>query len=60
MQSSKKVSAELLGIDQALQRAATTAKLLAERQGTPYVVYHDVSTGQILNKNHSDAKIKHK
>lgn len=58
MQNSKKVSAELLGIDQALQRAATTAKLLAERQGTPYVVYRDARTGQFLNKNQTDAKSK--
>jgi hypothetical protein len=40
MQNSKtKVNAELLGIDQALHRAAANAKKQAEQQGTPYVIY---------------------
>ncbi|WP_160277144.1 hypothetical protein [Methylotenera sp. N17] len=58
MQSSKKVSPELLGIDQALQRAAVNAKLQAERQGLPYVVSREASTGQFVSKNKSVTKAK--
>lgn len=50
MQNSKtKVNAELLGIDQALHRAAANAKLQAERLGTPYVIYHESNTGKALS-----------
>ncbi len=41
---------EFNDIDQALRRAAQTAKKLAEKNGTPYVVYRKSSTGQFLNK----------
>ena len=59
MQNSKaKVSEELLGIDRALHRAATNAKLQAKRQGTPYVVYRDPGTGKFINKKEANAKAK--
>jgi hypothetical protein len=51
-QSKTKVSEELLGIDQALNRAAANAKLQAQRQGTPYVV----RTTQVTQKNTSTSK----
>lgn len=41
---------ELIAADKALRRAAANVKKQAEKQGTPYVVYRDSSTGQLLNK----------
>jgi hypothetical protein len=43
-------SPELIAADKALRRAAANVKKQAEKQGTPYVVYRDSSTGQLLNK----------
>ena len=40
---------EFNDIDQALRRAAQTAKKLAEQNGTPYVVYRESSAGKVLN-----------
>lgn len=58
MQTSRtKVNAELLGIDQALHRAAATAKKQAEQLGMPYVIYRESDTGKILN---SSSQIKSK
>jgi hypothetical protein len=54
-QSKTKLSKELLGIDQALNRAATNAKLQAERLGTPYVVAQAKSN---LEQQESERKIK--
>lgn len=54
-QSKTKLSKELLGIDQALNRAATNAKLQAELQGTPYVV---VQAKNNLEQQESKSKIK--
>ena len=42
-------SPELIAADRALRRAAANVKKQAEKQGTPYVVYRDSSTGQLLN-----------
>ena len=59
MQKSKiKVNAELLGIDQALHRAAATAKKQAEQQGTPYVVYRESINEKLSVKNQINAKAK--
>lgn len=40
---------ELVAADKALRRAAANVKKQAEKQGTPYIVYRDSSTGQFLN-----------
>lgn len=59
MQNSKtKVNDELLGIDQALHRAAANAKLQAERQGTPYVVYRDSNNGKFVENKQPNVKTK--
>lgn len=50
METTKTLSPELLGADKALRRAAANVKKQAEKQGTPYIVYSDSSTGQFLNK----------
>ena len=51
-----KVNAELLGIDQALHRAAANAKKQAEQQGTPYVIYRESSAGLLLNQPSQNKK----
>lgn len=59
MQNSKtKVNDELLGIDQALHRAAANAKLQAERQGTPYVICRDSNNGKFLENKQENVKSK--
>ena len=45
----KVTNKEFNDIDQALRRAAQTAKKLAEKNGTPYVVYRESSTGRVLS-----------
>lgn len=45
----KVTNKEFNDIDQALRRAALTAKKLAQQNGTPYVVYRDSSTGKVLS-----------
>ena len=45
----KVTNKEFNDIDQALRRAAQTAKKLAEQNGTPYVVYRESSTGKVLS-----------
>ncbi len=45
----KVTNKEFNDIDQALRRAALTAKKLAQQNGTPYVVYSDSSTGKVLS-----------
>ena len=49
---------EFNDIDQALRRAAQTAKKLAEKNGTPYVVYRDSSNGKFLDEKQINAKAK--
>ena len=49
---------EFNDIDQALRRAALTAKKLADQNGTPYVVYRDSSNGKFLDEKQTDAKAK--
>ena len=49
---------EFNDIDQALRRAAQTAKKLAEKNGAPYVVYRDSSNGKFLDEKQTDAKAK--
>ena len=44
------ISPELIAADKALRRAADKVKKQAEQQGTPYVIYQDLNTGQFLNK----------
>ena len=46
----KVANKEFNDIDQALRRAALTAKKLAEQNGTPYVVYRESSSGKVLSK----------
>lgn len=55
MYSSRKVSLELLGMDQAIRRAALTAKHHAVRYGSPYVL---VQTKNRLELQESERKIK--
>ena len=45
----KVANKEFNDIDQALRRAALTAKKLAEQNGTPYVVYRESSSGKVLS-----------
>jgi Ribonuclease G/E len=45
----KVTNKEFNDIDQALRRAAQTAKKLAEQNGTPYVVYRESSAGKVLS-----------
>ena len=45
----KVANKEFNDIDQALRRAALTAKKLAEQNGTPYVVYPESSSGKVLS-----------
>ena len=47
---------ELTNIDKALRRAAVNAKKLAERDGTPYVVYRDSNTGKFLTTSQTTKK----
>ena len=54
----KVTNKEFNDIDQALRRAAQTAKKLAEKNGTPYVVYRDSSHGQLLDEKQTNAKAK--
>ena len=49
---------EFNDIDQALRRAALTAKKLAEQNGTPYVVYRDSKNGKFLDEKQTNAKAK--
>ena len=49
---------EFNDIDQALRRAAQTAKKLAEKNGTPYVVYRDSSNGKFLDEKQINVKAK--
>ena len=49
---------ELANIDKALRRAAINAKKQAEQQGTPYVVYRDSNTGQLLGNNKTTTQSK--
>ena len=49
---------ELANIDKALRRAAVSAKKQAEQQGTPYVVYRDSSSGQLLGNNKTTTQSK--
>ncbi len=43
----KLIEKEFKDIDQALRRAAQTAKKLAEQNGTPYVVKEDTSRDKL-------------
>ena len=52
------VNAELANIDKALRRAAISAKKQAEQQGTPYVVYRDSNSGQLLGNNKTTTQSK--
>ena len=45
----KVTNKEFNDIDQALRRAAQTAKKLAEKNGTPYVVYRESDAGKVLS-----------
>ena len=49
---------ELANIDKALRRAAVSAKKQAEQQGTPYVVYRDSNSGQLLGNNKTTTQSK--
>ena len=49
---------ELENIDKALRRAAISAKKQAEQQGTPYVVYRDSNSGQLLGNNKTTTQSK--
>ena len=49
---------EFNDIDQALRRAALTAKKLADQNGTPYVVYRDSSNGKFLDEKQKNVKAK--
>ena len=49
---------ELANIDKALRRAAISAKKQAEQQGTPYVVYRDSNSGQLLGNNKTTTQSK--
>ena len=49
---------EFNDIDQALRRAAQTAKKHAEQNGAPYVVYRDSNNGKFLDEKQTDAKAK--
>ena len=49
-------SPELIAADTALRRAAANVKKQAEKQGTPYIVYRDSSTGLLLNKPSQNKK----
>jgi hypothetical protein len=42
-------SPELIAADKALRRAAANVKKQAEKQGTPYVIYRESSTGKVLS-----------
>ena len=48
MDISKTLSPELLGADKALRRAAAIVKKQAELQGTPYVVYRELTIDKAL------------
>ena len=52
------VNIELANIDKALRRAAISAKKQAEQQGTPYVVYRDSNSGQLLGNNKTTTQSK--
>jgi hypothetical protein len=54
----KVTNKEFNDIDQALRRAAQNAKKLAEKNGTPYVVYRDSSYGKFLDEKQINAKAK--
>ena len=54
----KVANKEFNDIDQALRRAAQTAKKLAEQNGTPYVVYRDSNNGKFLDEKQINAKAK--
>ena len=54
----KVANKEFNDIDQALRRAAQTAKKLAEQNGTPYVVYRDSSNGKFLDEKQINVKAK--
>lgn len=54
----KVANKEFNDIDQALHRAALTAKRLAEQNGTPYVVYRNSNNGKFLDEKQTNAKIK--
>ena len=41
-------SPELIAADKALRRAAANVKKQAELQGTPYVVYHELTIDKAL------------
>ena len=41
-------SPELIAADKALRRAAANVKKQAEQQGTPYVVYHELTIDKAL------------
>ena len=47
---------ELLAADKALRRAAANVKKQAELQGTPYVVYRESSSSQLLNQSSQNKK----
>ena len=47
---------ELLAADKALRRAAANVKKQAELQGTPYVVYRESSSSQLLNQPSQNKK----
>ncbi len=49
---------ELTDIDKALRRSALSAKEQAAKNGTPYVIYRDSSTGQFLNRAQPDQRPK--
>jgi hypothetical protein len=54
----KATNKEFDDIDQALRRAAQTAKKLADQNGTPYVVYQGSSNGKFLAEKQTNAKAK--
>ena len=54
----KVANKEFDDIDQALRRAAQTAKKLAEQNGTPYIVYGDSNNGKYLDEKQTNAKAK--
>ncbi len=57
-ETQKATNKEFNDIDQALRRAAQTAKKLAEQNGTPYVVYRDSNNGKFLDEKQTNAKAK--
>jgi hypothetical protein len=57
-ETQKATNKEFNDIDQALRRAAQTAKKLAEQNGTPYVVYGEANNGKFLNEKQINAKAK--